>query len=36
LPYFSPNSAMAPSAIASSTDIRRVVTGAFWTTISLA
>ena len=35
-PYFSPNSARAPDAIASSTAISRVVTGAFCKTMSLA
>ena len=35
-PYFSPNSAIAPSAIASSTAISRVSTGVFWRTIALA
>ena len=35
-PYFSPNSARAPEAIASSRLISRVVTGAFCSTMSLA
>src|SRR6516165_5287474 len=35
-PYFSPNSARAPDAIASSTAISRVTTGAFSSTRSLA
>ena len=35
-PYFSPNSARAPDPMASSTPIRRVVTGAFASTMSLA
>ncbi len=35
-PYFSPNSARAPDAIASSTAISRVVTGEFCSTMSLA
>ena len=35
-PYFSPNSARAPDAMASSTAISRVVTGAFCSTMSLA
>jgi hypothetical protein len=35
-PYFSPNSARAPDATASSTAISRVVTAAFWSTMSLA
>jgi hypothetical protein len=35
-PYFSPNKARAPDAIASSTAISRVVTGEFCSTMSLA